>query len=94
MGAIRRALDHDGVSVIVTRGECMLQILRRERKYREPYTVTENCVMCGDCVKLGCPAITFSEVEGAGIDQILCVGCDICAQLCPYGAIVPKEEAE
>jgi indolepyruvate ferredoxin oxidoreductase alpha subunit len=93
-GAIRRALDFEGVSVVVTRGECMLQILRRERKYREPYTVTDDCVICGDCVKLGCPAITFSEEEGAGIDQILCVGCDICAQLCPCGAIVPQEGAE
>jgi len=93
-GAIQRALAFEGVAVVVTRGECMLQILRRERRYREPYTVTDDCVVCGECVKLGCPAITFSEEEGAGIDQILCVGCDICAQLCPCGAIVPGEEAE
>ena len=90
---IRRALAFDGVAVVVTRRECMLQILRRERKYREPYTVTEDCVFCGECVKLGCPAITFSEEEGAGVDPILCVGCDICAQLCPFGAFVPMEEA-
>jgi len=90
--ALRKALAFDGVAVVVTRGECMLQILRRERKYREPYTVTEDCAICGDCVKLGCPAITFSDEVGAGIDPILCVGCDICAQLCPCGAIVPGEE--
>jgi indolepyruvate ferredoxin oxidoreductase alpha subunit len=89
---LRRALAHEGVAVVVTRGECMLQILRRERKYKEPYVVTEDCICCGDCVRLGCPAITFSEEEGAGIDPILCVGCDICAQLCPCGAIVPGEE--
>jgi indolepyruvate ferredoxin oxidoreductase alpha subunit len=90
--ALRRALAYDGVAVVVTRRECMLQILRRERKYKEPYTVTEDCAFCGDCVKLGCPAITFSDEEGAGIDPILCVGCDICAQLCPFGAIVPRGE--
>jgi indolepyruvate ferredoxin oxidoreductase alpha subunit len=92
--AIRKALDFDGVAVVVTRGECMLQILRRERRFREPYTVTDDCVCCGECVRLGCPAITYSEEEGAGIDRILCVGCDICAQLCPTCAIVPIEEAE
>jgi indolepyruvate ferredoxin oxidoreductase alpha subunit len=91
--ALRKALAYEGVAVVVTRGECMLQILRRERKYKDPYTVTEDCAFCGDCVKLGCPAITFSEEEGAGIDPILCVGCDICAQLCPCGAIVPGEES-
>ncbi len=91
--AIRRALAFDGVAVVVSRRECMLQILRRERKYRQPYTVTELCVCCGECVKLGCPAITFSEEGGAGVDPILCVGCDICAQLCPCDAIVPVEEA-
>ena len=90
---LRKALAYDGVAVVVTRRECMLQILRRERKYKEPYTVTEDCAICGECVKLGCPAITFSDEEGAGIDPILCVGCDICAQLCPCGAIVPGSEA-
>jgi indolepyruvate ferredoxin oxidoreductase alpha subunit len=91
--ALREALTHDEVAVVVTRGECMLQVLRRRRKYRDPYTVTGDCVMCGDCVKLGCPAITFSDELGAGIDPILCVGCDICAQLCPCDAIVPGEDA-
>lgn len=89
---IRRALAFDGVAVVVTRRECMLQILRRERRYADPYVVTDDCAICGECVKLGCPAITYSEEEGAGIDQILCVGCDICAQLCPCGAIVPMEK--
>jgi indolepyruvate ferredoxin oxidoreductase alpha subunit len=89
---LQRALAYDGVAVVVTRRECMLQILRRKRRYKEPYAVTDDCAICGECVKLGCPAITFSEEEGAGIDPILCVGCDICAQLCPCGAIVPGGE--
>jgi len=90
--AIRKALAFDGVAVVVARRECMLQILRRQRAYKEPYEVTDDCLACGECLKLGCPAITFSE-DGAGIDRLLCVGCDICAQLCPYEAIVPTEEA-
>jgi len=90
--ALRKALAFEGAAVVVTRGECMLQILRRERKYKEPYVVTEDCAACGECIRLGCPAITFSATEGAGIDPILCVGCDLCAQLCPCGAMVPGGE--
>jgi indolepyruvate ferredoxin oxidoreductase alpha subunit len=90
--ALRQAIAFDGVAVVVARRECMLQILRRQRKYDSPYQVSEDCVACGECVRLGCPAVTFSE-QGAGIDELLCVGCDICAQLCPYGAILPTQEA-
>ncbi|HUW10979.1 MAG TPA: thiamine pyrophosphate-dependent enzyme [Anaerolineae bacterium] len=91
--AIRKALAFAGVAVVVARGECMLQVLRRQRVYKPPYEVTDDCLACGECLKLGCPAITFSE-NGAGIEGLLCVGCDICAQLCPYEAIVPTEEAK
>jgi indolepyruvate ferredoxin oxidoreductase alpha subunit len=90
--ALRRALETDGVSVIVSRQECMLQILRREKRYAEPFIVTDDCTSCGQCVQLGCPAITYSDA-GAGIDSILCVGCGICAQLCPSEAIVAEGEA-
>ncbi|MDT8273987.1 MAG: 4Fe-4S binding protein [Desulfomonilia bacterium] len=37
------------------------------------------------CIGLGCPAIEFIE-EKARINGV-CVGCGVCADLCPAGAI-------
>jgi len=36
---------------------------------------------------LGCPAISMKAGK-AHIDATLCVGCEVCKKLCPFGAIV------
>ena len=57
------------------------------------------CNGCGTCLRLGCPAIYRSDelFEKAGkrksaVDPVLCVGCDMCAQVCPTNAIYRVEE--
>jgi indolepyruvate ferredoxin oxidoreductase alpha subunit len=89
-GAIRKALDFDGVAVVVLKGECKLQEVRREGKKTPSTVMTEKCTGCGLCVQLGCPAITFAE-EKSGIDPLLCVGCGLCVQVCPVDAIAREE---
>ncbi len=48
---------------------------------------------CG-CARLcsrvfSCPANLWDESSGkARIDEVLCVGCGVCAAICPQGAIV------
>lgn len=51
------------------------------------------CGNCRACIDLfGCPA--FREQDGkAFIDGALCNGCGVCADLCPNGAIRPREQA-
>ena len=37
-------------------------------------------------MKIGCPAISMKDGK-AKIDATLCVGCDVCKQLCAFDAI-------
>lgn len=64
-----------------------------------PYVVTDACQGClaRPCAA-NCPKKAIRIVDGrARLDAALCVGCGICAQACPYKAIikvpVPCEEA-
>jgi len=44
------------------------------------------CVECYECLSVGCP--TISALDGAvRIDAAVCVGCSVCEQVCPQGAI-------
>ena len=50
--------------------------------------ISDECRACGVCTQLGCPAISTDKETGkAIIDQTLCVGCNQCAQACPFGCI-------
>ncbi|MBO4685337.1 MAG: 4Fe-4S binding protein, partial [Lachnospiraceae bacterium] len=46
---------------------------------------------CGSCMKPGCPAMTRGEGGKVVINDTMCNGCGLCAQLCPFGAIEKVE---
>jgi indolepyruvate ferredoxin oxidoreductase alpha subunit len=53
-----------------------------------------GCFACQSCMNLGCPAIVWSEetLEGrrkVKIDPAGCIGCTLCAQVCPSDCIQP-----
>ena len=82
--AVREELAANAPSVIISRRPCMLL---KYVKAKPPVKVNEEkCVGCRQCMKLGCPAISFKNKK-ARIDPTQCIGCDVCTQLCKLNAI-------
>ena len=89
--ALNNALSSSEPSVIITKWPCVLKKMTEHDKKSfdltpKKFSVTEEkCKSCKMCIKCGCPAISF---EGKSkIDQNTCVGCSVCEQICPFGAI-------
>jgi indolepyruvate ferredoxin oxidoreductase alpha subunit len=90
--AVQSGLDHAGPSVIIARRHCRLLPVEKTEA-RVPYHVAlEDCVLCEECMESGCPALVWEE-DGPHIHDWECVGCSLCAQLCPTDAIVAAEVA-
>ena len=72
-------------SVIISRRPCALL---KYVKHNPPLSINrDKCVGCKSCMKIGCPAISMKDGK-ATIDNTLCVGCNVCSQLCPVKAFV------
>ena len=86
---LKEELAANEPSVIISRRPCALL---KYVKHNKPLEVDpEKCKSCKMCMKIGCPAI--SMVDGvAKVDNTLCTGCGVCAQLCKFDALqAPKE---
>jgi indolepyruvate ferredoxin oxidoreductase alpha subunit len=89
--AVKEALAHPGPAVVIARRACVL--LPEERAQdRVPFRVIEEtCIQCNYCMESGCPALVMAG-DYPTIREWECVGCAICAQLCPVDAIVAVED--
>ena len=89
--AVKEELAAEEPSVIISRRPC---VLLKYVKPKAPLRVDpEKCRSCKRCMGLGCPAVSMKNGK-ARIDSTLCVGCGVCAQLCPFGAIGEGGAAE
>lgn len=90
----REATRHQGVSVVISNRPCVLDPVRIKGT---PFIVrSEGCTACQACMNLACPAISWSDEMFDGhhkikIDQATCIGCSMCAQLCPTDCIQVNE---
>ena len=89
--AVRASMEYDGMSVIISEEICPLfaKSVGKARKARPYYVDKDRCQNHRDCIMdLACPAM-YLEGEQVEINKDLCIGCSVCAQVCPEHAIRP-----
>ncbi|AGF76684.1 indolepyruvate ferredoxin oxidoreductase, alpha subunit [Desulfocapsa sulfexigens DSM 10523] len=105
--ALQTALALDEMAVVISRAPCVLLPEIKNAPHNPYSTKTENCAGCMACVKLGCPAISWTNITSqeavakgykekqkgfAVINEVQCNGCGQCAALCKFEAINRKGE--
>jgi indolepyruvate ferredoxin oxidoreductase alpha subunit len=89
--AVKATMAYDGISVIISKEFCPLfaKATGQSKKTRPFYVNQNKCKNHRDCINLlACPAM-FLEGDQVEIDENLCIGCSVCAQVCPENAILP-----
>ncbi|MEM3580363.1 MAG: indolepyruvate ferredoxin oxidoreductase subunit alpha [Candidatus Bathyarchaeia archaeon] len=93
---LKEALQFPETSLIIFRAPCALMLAREKRRKGleiVPFRINEKCTNCMACIKLlGCPAIVLKDDKAVAISENICVGCSLCAHVCPYKAIEPAKQ--
>ena len=95
---LNRLMEEGGVKVLILRQPCALSPEKKGTKDFHMHVETDLCRgdTCG-CNRLctrvfRCPGLIWDEGTGrAEIDEVICVGCGVCADICPADAIVRGE---
>jgi len=77
-----------GQRMVVSSRECAFTALTRRKLEKAEvalyYVNEEQCTGSKVCVsEFGCPAIYLKENGKASIEEQLCIGCGVCAEVCP-----------
>ena len=87
----------DGIKILVMRQECALVRAKRGSRLYSMELSAEKCLGqdCGCnryCTRVfKCPGLFWDAKRGhAAIDEAICAGCGVCADICPAGAITKE----
>ena len=90
--AYARSAD-EGVTAVIARHPCIRDRQALARQASFTMTITDECTLCGYCVKeFECPALIPGEAQMT-IDLSLCIGCGVCVHACPKHAITAGSKA-
>lgn len=82
---LKEETQREAVSVIIAKSPCAL--LKTTVSRGKCAVIPEACKKCGQCLVPGCPAMTKDSEGRAVIDEVMCNGCGLCMQRCPFEAI-------
>lgn len=87
---IKTELAVEEPSVIITKRKCAL--IEKSIDMTPYFVEQESCIGCMRCMRLGCPCIV-KDGKQVRINATQCVGCGLCADVCPSGAIQKEGNA-
>jgi indolepyruvate ferredoxin oxidoreductase alpha subunit len=89
-----------GLKVLILKQMCALSPEKKAKKMfdvsvDENICLGQNCGCNQLCTRIfKCPGLMWDKDKRvSGIDEVICVGCGVCASICPSGAIRRKEVA-
>ena len=92
IATIKEALDYKGVSVVISQEMCTLFAKGQKMLKPRAFYVSDKCKNHRKCIStFTCPAFSI-QGDFPVIDPDTCVGCAVCAQICPENAILPLKK--
>jgi len=85
---VKSRVNADALSVVIVRTPCKLIERTRAQAPALDQTICKKCYLC---LGLACPALSKNEAGLIKINGKFCVGCNLCASVCPAKALKKNE---